>query len=163
MDVVTAVTSFAKMHARFEDRRMALVNLAEYTRSVTQPCTTTPSLIHSSWRICSSKVASGTRRWSSTNILSAHRKAVYGPRSLPVAKTVNDFAVVLAKHGKLSEVLQRYEISRGIHEDLSSNEYNVHQGPNDNNNGNNRNQSPNNNNIKTEQTLPPTPAISHST
>ena len=71
------------------------------------------------------------------HIINAH-KAVYGPRSLPVAKTVNDFAVVLAKHRKLSEALQQYEISRGIYEDLSSSEYNVHQGPNDNNNGNNR-------------------------
>ena len=46
------------------------------------------------------------------------KKSVYGSKSLPAAKTVNDYAVVLAKHGRLEEALRQYEEARGIYEAL---------------------------------------------
>jgi len=50
------------------------------------------------------------------------RKAVYGETSLQAAKTINDYAVVLAKHSRMDKALHQYEAAKHIYEELMSDE-----------------------------------------
>jgi len=50
------------------------------------------------------------------------RKTVYGKNSIAVAKTVNDYAVVLAKHGRMDASLSQYSEARKIFQVLQKNE-----------------------------------------
>lgn len=152
LDVATVLTSLAKVYARFDDRRVALSKLVE-AGAIYQKCraTTYHNAIANSQLMAYLLIENG--EWDKAMVQYNHivtaRMSVYGPHSLPVAKTVNDFAVVLAKHGKLSEALQQYETSRGIYEVLSSEEhFDNNNSTNNNNNKTNINNNTNNNNSR---------------
>jgi len=127
MDVATVLTSLAKIYARFEqDRTIALAKLVE-AGVIYQDCNATMyfNAISNSQLMAYLLIENGEwdKAMAQYNHIVTARISVYGPHSFPVAKTVNDFAVVLAKHGKLSEALQQYETSRGIYEVLSCEEH----------------------------------------
>lgn len=42
----------------------------------------------------------------------AMRKSVYGVHCVPVAKTINAYAILLAKHGRMNNALQNYEAAK---------------------------------------------------
>jgi tetratricopeptide (TPR) repeat protein len=42
----------------------------------------------------------------------AMRKSVYGIHCVPVAKTINAYAILLAKHGRMNNALQNYEAAK---------------------------------------------------
>lgn len=46
------------------------------------------------------------------------KKAVYGEGSVSVAKTINSYAILLAKHGRMDEALANYEAARRTYEDV---------------------------------------------
>jgi tetratricopeptide (TPR) repeat protein len=48
------------------------------------------------------------------------KSRLYGEISVPVAKSMNDYAIVLAKHSRMSEALRQYETARSVFERLSS-------------------------------------------
>jgi len=45
----------------------------------------------------------------------ATKQQVYGPNSYTVAKAMNDYAILLAKHSRMSESLRQYEVARGVY------------------------------------------------
>lgn len=55
------------------------------------------------------------------NVISL-KKTVYGTKSLPVARSIYDYAVVMAKYGQIDESLYQYEVARKIYEELLSTE-----------------------------------------
>ena len=46
------------------------------------------------------------------------RKTVYGVYSVPVAKTINAYAILLAKHGRMNLALQNYEAAKNTYESV---------------------------------------------
>jgi tetratricopeptide (TPR) repeat protein len=44
------------------------------------------------------------------------RKSVYGDNCVPVAKTINAYAILLAKHGRMNAALQNYEAAKATYE-----------------------------------------------
>jgi len=75
----------------------------------------------------------------------SRRKQVYGAHSLPVAKTVNDYAVVLAKHARMDASLQQYTEARRIYQLLQKNDNKNNNHNEANSNFNNYNNTNNNN------------------
>jgi len=123
IDVAMLLTSLAKVYARLEDRETALIKLME-AEKIYESCNATMfsnSISNSQLMAC---LFIDNANWEKAiakyNDIIRVRVLVYGSNSLPVARIINDYAVVLAKHGKLSEALQQYENSRRIYEVLSS-------------------------------------------
>lgn len=48
------------------------------------------------------------------------QKVVYGENCVPVAKTINAYAILLAKHGKMNSALQNYEAAKKTYVGLST-------------------------------------------
>ena len=42
----------------------------------------------------------------------AMKQTVYGETSVPVAKTINNYAILLAKHGRMEDALRHYDVAR---------------------------------------------------
>ena len=64
-----------------------------------------------------------TGNWDKASLEYQHvlnmKSKLYGGESLPVAKALNEFAVLLAKNNRLSESLQQYESARAMYESIS--------------------------------------------
>jgi hypothetical protein len=45
----------------------------------------------------------------------AMKQTVYGETSVPVAKTINNYAILLAKHGRMTGALRHYDIARSTY------------------------------------------------
>jgi tetratricopeptide (TPR) repeat protein len=45
----------------------------------------------------------------------AMKQTVYGDASVPVAKTINNYAILLAKHGRMNDALRHYDIARATY------------------------------------------------
>jgi tetratricopeptide (TPR) repeat protein len=46
----------------------------------------------------------------------AMKMSVYGEHSVPVAKTINSYAILLAKHGRMNQAMGNYEAARATYE-----------------------------------------------
>jgi tetratricopeptide (TPR) repeat protein len=44
------------------------------------------------------------------------KKVVYGEGNVSVAKTINSYAILLAKHGRMNEALLNYEAAKATYE-----------------------------------------------
>ena len=125
IDVARALNSVAKALSRLSESRVALLKFAEASR-IFEACNATRHFdsIANSQSMASLLVDVGD--WSKAeakyeDVISL-RKAVYGETSLQAAKTINDYAVVLAKHSRMDKALHQYEAAKHIYEELMSDE-----------------------------------------
>ena len=125
IDVARALNSVARALSRLSESRVALLKFAEASR-IFEACNATRHFdsIANSQSMASLLVDVGD--WSKAeakyeDVISL-RKAVYGDASLQAAKTINDYAVVLAKHSRMDQALRQYEAAKQIYEALISDE-----------------------------------------
>ena len=125
IDVARALNSVARALSRLSESRVALLKFAEASR-IFEACNATRHFdsIANSQSMASLLVDVGD--WSKAeakyeDVISL-RKAVYGDASLQAAKTINDYAVVLAKHSRMDLALRQYEAAKQIYEALISDE-----------------------------------------
>mmetsp|Transcript_29395 Transcript_29395/g.85500 ORF Transcript_29395/g.85500 Transcript_29395/m.85500 type:complete len:1799 (-) Transcript_29395:77-5473(-) len=125
IDVARALNSVARALSRLSESRVALLKFAEASR-IFEACNATRHFdsIANSQSMASLLVDVGD--WSKAeakyeDVISL-RKAVYGEASLQAAKTINDYAVVLAKHSRMDKALRQYEAAKNIYEQLMSDE-----------------------------------------
>jgi tetratricopeptide (TPR) repeat protein len=46
------------------------------------------------------------------------KQTVYGKNSVPVAKTINSYAILLAKHGRMNDALRNYDIAKATYQQV---------------------------------------------
>eukprot|EP00559_Dactyliosolen_fragilissimus_P002762 CAMPEP_0184856530 /NCGR_PEP_ID=MMETSP0580-20130426/1728_1 /TAXON_ID=1118495 /ORGANISM="Dactyliosolen fragilissimus" /LENGTH=511 /DNA_ID=CAMNT_0027351619 /DNA_START=793 /DNA_END=2328 /DNA_ORIENTATION=- len=123
IDVARALNSVAKSHVKMNEKKIGLIKFDD-AGCIFQACNANRHYdsIANQQTIAGLLVELG--EWSKAKNKFEHvislKKAVHGLYSLPVAKILNDYAVVLAKNGHMDESLRQYEEARIIYEALSS-------------------------------------------
>jgi len=123
VDVARALNSVAKALAKLGETRVALLKFKEASR-IFESCNATRhyDAIANAQSMASLLVDIG--EWSKAEAkyeeVISLRKSVYGQFSLLAAKTINDYAIVLAKHGKMDDALRQYEEARMTYERVAA-------------------------------------------
>ena len=117
--VAHALHSVAKALAKLGETRVALLKFAEAAR-IYETCNATLHYdsIQNAHSLASLLVDIGDIRKAESMFeeVISMKQAVYGENSVPVAKTINSYAILLAKHGRMNEALQNYELARSTYQ-----------------------------------------------
>jgi tetratricopeptide (TPR) repeat protein len=109
-----ALHSVAKSLGKLGETRVALLKFAEAAR-IYEQCNATLHYdsIANAQSLASLLVDIGDLRKAESLFeeVIAMKKAVYGEKSIPVAKTINSYAILLAKHGRMSDALRNYDMA----------------------------------------------------
>jgi tetratricopeptide (TPR) repeat protein len=110
--VADALHSAAKALVKLGETRVALLKFAEAAR-IYEACNATLHFnsIANAQSLASLLVDLGDmdKAQSMFEEVISMRKTVYGVYSVPVSKTINAYAILLAKHGRMNLALQNYE------------------------------------------------------
>lgn len=119
IDVARALNSVAKALVKLGESRVALLKFAEASR-IYEACNATRHFdsIANSQSTASLLVDVGdwTKAEAKYDDVISLKRSVCGHSSVPVAKTINDYAVVLAKHGRTDDALRYYEEAKTTYE-----------------------------------------------
>jgi tetratricopeptide (TPR) repeat protein len=122
LEVARSMYALAKAHIKAGDDQSALANLNLASKIYTS-CNSTQSYnaITNNQLIANIFVDKGDWEMASAKFeeVIQSKVALYGEISLPVAKTLNDYAIILAKHSRMSEALRRYDTARTAFEKLN--------------------------------------------
>ena len=119
IDVARALNSVAKALVRLGESRVALLKFAEASR-IYEACNAIRHYdsITNSQSMANLLVDVGD--WAKAEVTYDEvielKRSVCGNNSVPVAKTINDYAVVLAKHGRTDDALRYYEEAKATYE-----------------------------------------------
>jgi len=122
VDVARASSVLAKAFLHFGESRQALTRLTEAAKIYkTFNASKNHDSIADSQMIASLLLDEG--EWEVAMLkhdeVISEKRSVYGSNSLPVAKAVNEYAILLAKHSKMNEALAQYDTAKDIYERLS--------------------------------------------
>jgi tetratricopeptide (TPR) repeat protein len=110
-----ALHSVAKALVKLGETRVALLKFAEAAR-IYEECDATLHYdsIANAQALSSLLVDIGDIRKAESMFeeVISMKRAVYGDNSIPVGKTINSYAILLAKHGRMNDALRNYEIAR---------------------------------------------------
>eukprot|EP00537_Pseudo-nitzschia_pungens_P017549 CAMPEP_0172410364 /NCGR_PEP_ID=MMETSP1061-20121228/76842_1 /TAXON_ID=37318 /ORGANISM="Pseudo-nitzschia pungens, Strain cf. pungens" /LENGTH=1615 /DNA_ID=CAMNT_0013146543 /DNA_START=169 /DNA_END=5017 /DNA_ORIENTATION=- len=116
--VADALQTAAKALVKLGESRIALLKFAEAAR-IYESCNATLhyNSIANAQSLASLLVDLGDmeKAQSMFEEVISMRKIVYGEHSVPVAKTINAYAILLAKHGRMNVALQNYESAKGTY------------------------------------------------
>jgi len=122
VEVARSLFALAKAYIKAGDEMAALGKLSEASR-IYESCDATQhyDAIANAQLMASLLVNNGD--WDNAaakydEVISL-KASLYGDLSVPVAKAMNDFAIVLAKHSRMSEALRQYEAARSVFQLLS--------------------------------------------
>ena len=117
--VANALHSEAKALVKLGETRVALLKFAEAVR-IYEACNATFhfNAIANAQSLASLLVDVGEieKAESMFEEIISMKKTVYGKDSVPVAKTINSYAILLAKHGRMTQALQNYEDAKSTYE-----------------------------------------------
>lgn len=118
VDVARAMNALAKAYIKGGDNRTALTKLSE-AHHIYEICDQLHQYdaISNNLLIATLLVDSGDWEHATLKydeVISMRQKA-YGNESISVAKSMNEYAVVLAKHNRMSEALRQYETARDVY------------------------------------------------
>jgi tetratricopeptide (TPR) repeat protein len=126
IDVARSLNLLSKGCLKLGDSESALAKLEE-AKAVYEQC---DAMVHYEAIANSHHMATlylDTGNWDKASLeyqnVMTMKSNLYGGESLPVAKALNEFAVILAKNNRLSEALQRYEGARTMYESISKQSY----------------------------------------
>ncbi|KAG7368793.1 tetratricopeptide repeat protein [Nitzschia inconspicua] len=118
-NVADALHTAAKALVKLGETRVALLKFAEAAR-IYEACDATLhyNSIANAQSLASLLVDLGDmeKAQSMFEEVITMRKSVYGENSVPVAKTINAYAILLAKHGRMNLALQNYEAAKATYE-----------------------------------------------
>jgi tetratricopeptide (TPR) repeat protein len=113
--VAHALNSVAKALTKLGETRVSLLKFAEAAR-IYETCNATLHYdsISNAQSLASLLVDIGDVRKAEAMFeeVIAMKQTVYGETSVPVAKTINNYAILLAKHGRMTDALRHYDIAR---------------------------------------------------
>lgn len=113
--VAHALNSVAKALTKLGETRVSLLKFAEAAR-IYETCNATLHYdsIANAQNLAGLLVDIGDIRKAEAMFeeVIAMKQTVYGETSVPVAKTINNYAILLAKHGRMTEALRHYDIAR---------------------------------------------------
>lgn len=113
--VAHALNSVAKALTKLGETRVSLLKFAEAAR-IYETCNATLHYdsISNAQCLASLLVDIGDLRKAEAMFeeVISMKQTVYGEMSVPVAKTINNYAILLAKHGRMTEALRHYDIAR---------------------------------------------------
>jgi len=116
--VAHALQSVAKALSKLGETRVALLKFAEAAR-IYETCNATLHYdsIANAQALASLLVDIGDVRKAEAMFeeVIAMKQTVYGENSVAVAKTINSYAILLAKHGRMNDALRHYEIARATY------------------------------------------------
>ena len=116
--VAHALHSVAKALSKLGETRVALLKFAEAAR-IYETCNATLHYdsISNAQALASLLVDIGDVRKAEAMFeeVIVMKQTVYGDNSVPVAKTINSYAILLAKHGRMNDALRHYEIARATY------------------------------------------------
>ena len=116
--VAHALHSVAKALSRLGETRVALLKFAEAAR-IYETCNATLHYdsIANAQSLASLLVDIGDVRKAEAMFeeVIAMKQTVYGDNSVNVAKTINSYAILLAKHGRMNDALKHYEVARNTY------------------------------------------------
>ena len=117
--VAHALHSVAKALAKIGETRVALLKFAEAAR-IYEACNATLHFdsIANAQALASLLVDIGDVRKAESMFeeVISMKQAVYGENSVQVAKTINSYAILLAKHGRVGDAMRNYEIAKTTYE-----------------------------------------------
>jgi tetratricopeptide (TPR) repeat protein len=122
IEVARSLLALAKAYIKTGDEKSAIVKLSEASR-IYHSCNAT--LRHDA--ISCAQLLAGlfvnAGDWEQAvpkyDEVIELKSSLYGKTSVPVAKALNDYAIILAKHSRMSEALRHYEASRAVFLDLT--------------------------------------------
>jgi len=110
-----ALQSVAKALVKLGETRVALLKFAEAAR-IYEACNATLHYdsIANAQSLASLLVDIGDIRKAESMFeeVISMKQTVYGEASVPVAKTINNYAILLAKHGRMNDALRNYDIAK---------------------------------------------------
>lgn len=113
-----ALQSVAKALVKLGETRVALLKFAEAAR-IYEACNATLHYdsITNAQSLASLLVDIGDIRKAESMFeeVISMKKTVYGDASVPVAKTINSYAILLAKHGRMNDALRNYDIAKATY------------------------------------------------
>lgn len=116
--VAHALHSVAKALTKLGETRVALLKFAEAAR-IYETCNATLHYdsISNAQALAGLLVDIGDIRKAEAMFeeVIAMKQTVYGEISVPVAKTINNYAILLAKHGRMTDALRHYDIARATY------------------------------------------------
>jgi tetratricopeptide (TPR) repeat protein len=116
--VAHALNSVAKALTKLGETRVSLLKFAEAAR-IYETCNATLHYdsISNAQSLASLLVDIGDIRKAEAMFeeVISMKQTVYGEMSVPVAKTINNYAILLAKHGRMTEALRHYDIARSTY------------------------------------------------
>ncbi len=122
VEVARALDSLAKAYVKAGDDAMAISKLSEAGR-IYENCDATQHYDSIANAQLTATLFVNKGNWDEAaakygEVITLKSK-LYGEASVPVAKSMNDYAIVLAKHSKMSEALRQYEAARSVFERLN--------------------------------------------
>ena len=116
-----ALQSVAKALVKLGETRVALLKFAEAAR-IYEACNATLHYdsIANAQSLASLLVDIGDIRKAESMFeeVIAMKQTVYGDNSVPVAKTINSYAILLAKHGRMNDALRNYDIAKANYREV---------------------------------------------
>jgi tetratricopeptide (TPR) repeat protein len=113
-----ALQSVAKALVKLGETRVALLKFAEAAR-IYETCNATLHYdsIANAQSLASLLVDIGDIRKAESMFeeVISMKQTVYGDNSVPVAKTINSYAILLAKHGRMNDALRHYDIAKATY------------------------------------------------
>lgn len=113
-----ALHSTAKALGKLGETRVALLKFAEAAR-IYEACNATLHYdsITNAQALASLLVDIGDIRKAESMFeeVISMKRTVYGESSVPVAKTINSYAILLAKHGRMKDALKNYELAKSTY------------------------------------------------
>lgn len=118
IDVARAVSAVAKSLVRLGETQQALIRFGEAS-SAYEGCNSSLHFdsIANLQGMANLFVTNGDFQAATAlyeNVIS-RKRSVHGDNSIATAKTINDYAVILAKNGKMNDALSRYEMARSTY------------------------------------------------
>jgi tetratricopeptide (TPR) repeat protein len=116
-----ALQSVAKALVKLGETRVALLKFAEAAR-IYEMCDATLHYdsISNAQSLASLLVDIGDIRKAESMFeeVISMKQTVYGDNSVPVAKTINNYAILLAKHGRMNDALRHYDIAMSTYRNV---------------------------------------------
>lgn len=116
-----ALQSVAKALVKLGETRVALLKFAEAAR-IYEACHATLHYdsIANAQSLASLLVDIGDIRKAEAMFeeVISMKQTVYGKNSVPVAKTINSYAILLAKHGRMNDALRNYDIAKATYQQV---------------------------------------------
>jgi tetratricopeptide (TPR) repeat protein len=118
VDVARALNSLAKAYMKAGEERLALLKSSE-AHHVYESCNALHQYDAISNNLLMAALLVDSGDWDNATLkydeVISMKREVYGSESVVVAKTINDYAIVLAKNSRMSESLRQYEIARDVY------------------------------------------------